>query len=131
MRKFIVYTRQVPGYRKPSDAPTVVEVEGEMITGTEDVSVMWLPEGEFKFRITAPDFLYEPREIKQANGSKGTVMVPSIYYSHACHWTKFGAWAEAKRMVRQGFEFGLRKHGKTYTAEEMAAKVAEITEILL
>jgi hypothetical protein len=130
MRKFITYTRPIPGCHK-SDAPTVVEVEGELVTGLEDVSVMWLPQGEFKFRITAPDFLYEPKEVKQADGSKATVMVPPVYYSHACHWTVYRAHVEAEHMVRQGFEFALRKHGKTYTEEEVAAKIAEITEILL
>lgn len=131
MRKFIVYTRAIPGCCQTGDVPTVVEVEGELITGTEDVSIMWLPEVEFKFRITQPEFLYEPKEIKKPDGSKGTVMIPPVYYSHACHWTVHRAHVEAERMVRQGFEFALRKHGTPYTPEDVAAKVAQIQEILL
>lgn len=131
MRKFIVYTRAIPGCCQTSDVPTVVEVEGELITGTEDVSIMWLPEGEFKFRITQPEFLYEPKEVKKLDGSKGTMMVPPVYYSHACHWTVHGAHAAADRVVRQGFEFAQRKHGTPFTEEEVAAKQKEIQEILL
>ena len=63
MKKFIVYTRAIPGIRKGNDPPSVIEVEGELIKPTEDPSVMWLPPGEFKFRILKPEYLYEPKEI--------------------------------------------------------------------
>ena len=130
MRKFIVHTRAIPGCPN-GDVPAVVEVEVELITGIEDASVMWLPGGEFKFRITQPEFLYEPREVKKADGSKGTVMVPPVYHSHACHWTVHGAQVEAQHMIRRGFEFAQRKYGTPFTEEEVAAKQKEIQEILL
>jgi hypothetical protein len=123
MRKFIVYTR--------GDVPSVVEVEGEFITGMEDPTVMWLPEGEFKFRITQPDFLYEPKEIKKLDGSKGTAMTPPVYYSHSCHWTVHRARVMADEMVRHGFELAQRKHGVSFTEEEVAAKIAQVQEVLL
>lgn len=125
MRKFIVHTRPLPGCCKVGDAPTVIEVEGEMISATEDPSVKWLPEGEFRFRITKPDFLFEP---KQA-GSKE--MVPPVYHSHAIYWNVYQARAVAERLVRQGFEFSKRKSGKEYSKEEVRAKYSEITEIIL
>src|SRR5574337_139712 len=55
MRVYIVHTRPLPGCCKTGDVPTIMEVEGEIVTPAEDPSVMWLPEGECRFRITKPD----------------------------------------------------------------------------
>jgi hypothetical protein len=131
MRKFIVHTRPVPGCRKDSDAPTVVEVEGEMIQGVEDPSVLWLPEGEFRFRIMKPEFLYEPAEIKKEDGTKEKITVPPVYHSHVIYASVDQARAEAERLVRAGFEFAERKRDVPFTDQEVKAKVCEITEILL
>ena len=76
MRKFVVHTRALPGV-KSNGAPIVLEVEGELIQSLEDPSVMWLPEGEFKFRIMTPESLYEPHEVSQEGVTK-KVMVPPV-----------------------------------------------------
>jgi hypothetical protein len=133
MRKFIVYTRSLPAgcCKVSTDAPAVVEVEGEMITQTEDTSVGWLPQGEFKFRITQPEFLYESQEIKKADGSKEKVMLPPVYYSHAVYYNIYQAQVAAEHIVRSNFEFERRKTGKEFTEEEVRAKFVEIQEILL
>ena len=127
IRKFIVHTRALPGHTKAGDAPLIVEVEGEMITGLEDPSVMWLPEGEYKFRIMKPDALYEQKE---APGAKEKTMVPPIYYSHAL-FTIHEARAAADRLVIQSFEFAKRKTKVDYTHEQVAARRAEIQEVML
>ena len=87
MKKFIVYTRAIPGIRKGNDPPSVIEVEGELIKPTEDPSVMWLPPGEFKFRILKPEYLYEPKEIVKDDKTVEKIMIPPIYYSHSVYWT--------------------------------------------
>jgi hypothetical protein len=51
MRKFIIqYSKQ---------GTFIMEVEVEKILGLEDLSVMFLPPGEFKGRILKPESLYE------------------------------------------------------------------------
>lgn len=132
MKKFIVYTRALPGCQKSEDVPSVIEVEGELVTAMEDPSIMWLPKGEFKFRITKPEFLYEMQELKQADGSKKKTAVPTVYYSHACYWTLIQARSVAERMVRESMDFEVRK-GRvvSYTDEELKAKWFEIQEVLL
>lgn len=133
MRKFIVYTRSLPAgcCKVSTDAPTVVEVEGEMVTRSEDPSVGWLPEGEFKFRITKPDFLHEPVEIKLPDGSREKTMVPPVYHSHAVYYNVNQAHVAAEHMVRHSFAFTQRKGGAEFTEEEVRAKFSEIQEVLL
>lgn len=131
MRKFIVHTRPLPGCCKTSDAPTVVEVEGEVVSAIEDPSVMWLPEGEFRFRILKPESLSEFQEVKQSDGSKKKVMVSPIYHSHAVYPDLSHARFVAESLVVQAFEFNKRKYGTEFTEEEIAQKCSEITEIFL
>lgn len=132
MRKFIVYTRALPGCKTDSEAPTVVEVEGELVTAMEDPSIMWLPVGEFKFRITKPEFLNETHEVKQADGSRKKVQVPSVYYSHSCYATSVAARVVAVRMIQESLDFEVRKGRLTsYSNEELKAKYAEIQEVML
>jgi len=133
MRKFIVYTRPLPAgcCQISTDAPAIVEVEGEMITQLEDPSVGWLPEKAFRFRITKPDFLYEPQEIKKADGSREKVMVPPVYHSHAVYYNIYQAQVAAERVVREGFAFAKRKTGAEFTEEDVRAKFSEIQEVLL
>lgn len=131
MKKFVVHTRPISGCSKTSTAPTVVEVEGEMIQGVEDPSVLWLPEGEFRFRITKPDFLYEPQEIKGPDGVKVKITVPPVYHSHSVYWTVDQAHSVAERLARADFEFALRKYDTPFTDEDVKVKFSEITEILL
>ena len=132
MRKFIIYTREIPGHCKASsEVPAIIEVEGEKLTPQEDGSVLWIPEPEFKFRITKPDFLQDVRETVKSDGSKVRVVSSLIYYSHSIYWNKYQARIAAEKFVRDGFEFTKRKTGKDFTEEEVKAKFAEITEIML
>ncbi len=132
MRKFIVYTRAVPGCCKTAEVPTIVEVEGEIVTGIEDPSSLWLPQGEFKFRISKPDFLLEMQEIKQVDGTKKKTLVPSVYYNHSIYKDLAQARAAAEKMVHQGLEFEIRKGRATsFTEDELKNLYSQIQEVLL
>jgi hypothetical protein len=132
MKTFIVHTRALPGCCKTGDAPSVVEIEGEVILAVEDPSIMWLPEGEFKFRVMAPEALYEPQEVKQADGSKKKVMVPTVYHSHAIYQSAAEAQLAAEKMVQMSLDFDVRKGRiSSYTEEELKSKLAEIQTIML
>lgn len=131
MRKFVVHTRALPGCRKDTNAPTVLEVEGELITAIEDPSVLWLPEGEFRFRIFKPESLYEPKEIVKQDKSIEKIMIPPVYHSHAVYWTATQALSRAERMVRESFEHDFRKKKIAFTEEQVREKCKEIQEILL
>ena len=129
MRKFIVHTRPLPGCCKgSSDAPSIVEVEGKMITGP----LTFLPEGEFYFSILEPDFLHEPKEEKQPDGSKKKIMVPVSYHSHAIYHDLEEAQAAAKKMIKSGLDFEVRK-GRlaSYSEEDLNVKYAEIQVVRL
>jgi hypothetical protein len=123
MKKFIVHTRPLAGYCKLGDVPIVIEVEGETITAVEDPSVMWLPVGEFRFRVLKPEILYEPQE----DGTK----TPPVYFSHSVYRTLDQAQSVAERLVRGQFQFALRKYGTAFTEEQVKEKCEEIQEILL
>lgn len=131
MRKFVVHTRALPGCCKTSSNITILEVEGEVITAVEDPSVLWLPEGEFKFRILKPEALYEPKEIVHEDRSREKITVPPVYHSHAVYWTVHQAMAHAMKMIRESFEYEKRKHGAEFTEEQVSEKCKEIQEILL
>lgn len=130
MKAFTTHCRAIPGF-KATDAPSVLEIEGGQVLALEDPSVKWLPAGEFKFRITKPDFLYEAREIKQSDGSKKKEMVPTIYHSHAIYFSAQDALLAAKQMIREQFERTLIKKGVAYTEEQVEEKYKEIQEITL
>lgn len=135
MKAFVVHTRQIPGCAacRPGDTPmSIVEVEGEYVTSMEDPSVMWLPKGEFRFRILKPEFLYEPHEVKKESGVKEKTMVPTIYHSHAVYLTLEEAREAAKKMVVSELEFAVRKKKiDSYTAVEVEGKLSEIQEKML
>jgi hypothetical protein len=133
MRKFIVYTRSLPAgcCKITTDAPAVIEVEGEVVGMQEDTSILWLPPHEFRFAITKPEFLQEPKEIVKPDGSKATIKVPLVYHSHSVYLNIHQAQIAAEHLVRDGFQFTKRKTGKDFTEEEVKAKFAEIQEIML
>jgi hypothetical protein len=126
MRKFIVHPKPLPGY-PTSFAPSVIEVECQLITAMEDPSVMWLPVGEFKARILGPQFLLD-QEAKAGGVIEYTC---PIYCSHALFWTINQARAAAERMIRSEFERAQRKQGISFTEEEVRDKFAQIKEIML
>ena len=117
MRKYIVHTK--------NDTISIVEVEGEIISGTEDPTILWLPNHEFMFRIIKPVFLYEPSK------GKDKTMVPPVYHSHSIYHTAEQARSAAEGIVRSNFEFDLRKHGTQINYAEVFAKCKEIKEVLL
>jgi DNA/RNA endonuclease G (NUC1) len=132
MRKFIVHTRAIPGCCKTGEVPAIVEVEGELVTAVEDSSIMWLPKGEFKFKVTSPQFLLEMQETKLSDGTKKKVAIPSVYYSHAVYETITQAKSVAEGMIRNSLEFEIRKGRLTsFSEEELKAKCAEIQEVML
>lgn len=123
MKKFIVYTRSVPG-KSNTTAPSIVEVNLEIIKAVEDVSVMWMRAGEYKARIIAPNWLYELKD-----GS--TEKIAPIYYSFNFFFSANHARLVAQQMVRSEFGFNFRKYGTEFTEEDIQAKFKEIQEILL
>lgn len=131
MKKFVVHTRPLPGCCQTSDAPSIVEVEGEVITAQEDPAVMWLPNHEYKFRILKPESLYEPKEVKKEDGSKAKEMVAPVYYNHSVYDTLAIARVKAEELIKAQFEFNLRKHGVPINQIELLEKCKEIQEILL
>jgi hypothetical protein len=130
MRKFVVHTRSLPGVCKTNDLPIVLEVEGEIITGMEDPSVLFLPKGEFMFRILKPESLYESKEIIHADKSREKIAIPPIYYSHAIHWTEHGAMAEAIHIVRGELEFQVRKGKRDSFTEQDVQEQANLIQIV-
>jgi hypothetical protein len=116
MKKFIVHVER-------GGKISVMEVEVEVISGTEDPSVSWLPKDEYRARVVAPKSLYE----KQNDGS----LVPPIWYSHAFYQTSRQARQVAEKMVRSELERNLSKHDVAYTPKDLEDKLAEIKEILL
>lgn len=136
MRAFVIHTRQIPGCaacRTGEFTPmTIVEVEGERVLSLEDPSVMWLPEGEFRFRIKQPEFLHEPHEAKKADGSREKIMLPAVYHSHAIYLTIEEAREATKKLVVGEFEFALRKKKvESYTTADVEARLSEIQELKL
>ena len=129
MRKFIVHTRAIPPQK--GEAITILEVEGEVITPSEDPSVMWAPYGEFRFRIRKPEFLYEPREIIKSDKTKEKAMVPPVYYSHSVYEGLVLARVAAFNLIVQSFEFAQRKSGVEYGAEQVLEKARQVPEVLL
>jgi hypothetical protein len=135
MKAFIIHTRQFPGCRacRPDDTPlTIVEVEGEYVTPMEDPSIMQLPKGEFKFRITKPVFLHEAHESKKADGSKEKILVPSVYCSHAIYLSIEEAREATKKLVVGEFEFAVRKKRiESYSEADVEGRLSEIQELKL
>lgn len=68
MKKYIVHSNKLE--------TKVVEIEGEIVSAVEDPSIMWLPAGEYKFKITSPEFLLDKK-----NHGKNEVFVPVIWHS--------------------------------------------------
>jgi hypothetical protein len=109
MKMFIINTKN------SSEAISVLEVEGEMVSSLEDPSVMWpTNEGEFKFRILKPESL-------------GKV----IYCSHSVYSTWVDATAVAKAMIRQAFEFNKRKYKIEFSEEDVLNKCDKIELVML
>lgn len=131
MRKYIIYTRSIPGVKTTGDL-TIVEVEGHIITPLEDPTVMFLPQGEFKFSISCPEFLCEIKEVKLPDGTKKKNVIPSVYYSHSVYHTLEHVRAATETLLQESLEFEVRK-GRlpSFTEEDVKAKCVEVMELML
>lgn len=131
MRKFVIYTRAIPGCCRPTGTISIVEVECEMLTAMQDPSVMWGPPGEYRVRILKPEFLHETQKVLNGNVEE-KITVPSIYYNHALYESVEAAVAPARSEILAEFEFQVRKNKRSsFTTEEVEAKCAEINVVLL
>jgi len=131
MKKYITYTRNIHGHPSLEDPFYILEVEGEIVLPLEDPSVMWLPNGEFFFRILKPNFLYESREIIGADRSRKKILVPPIYHSSSVYSNYDQAFSKAEKMIRDGFELDFRKKGIPINDEDVLSKCKKIQQILL
>jgi hypothetical protein len=116
MKKFVVHT---PRGSKSS----IMEVELELITATEDPSIQWLPEGEYRARVLAPASLSE----KQDDGS----LQAPVWHSYMFYWNVTQAWVYAEKMIRTEMKRDMEKHHIEYTEDDVKARLAEIKEVLL
>lgn len=133
VRKFVVYNRVIPGgcggssCTKPGvkGLPSIVEVECEVFTP------LLSPPGEFAARILKPEWLWEPTRVLQ-EGTLVEVVMPPVYCSHAVYETVEAARDEARRQIRGGLEFEVRK-GKiaSFTEEEFKIKCDQVQEVHL
>lgn len=116
MRKFcIVYEKE---------SASVVEVECEIIKGVEDPSVMWLPPGEFRARVLAPQFLYEKKKDSKE-------LIPPVWYTHAFYDSLELAMAQVETDIRTGFERAIAKHKiEFYSEDDVKQKLSEVKVIM-
>ena len=131
MKKYIVHTRNLPGHARIGNAPLLVEVEGEIVSALEDPSIMWMPNFEFYFRITKPESLCEVREVIKSDKTKEKIIIYPIYHSHAIYHSVEQARLAAETMVRESFDFELRKYNTPIDVVKMLEICKEIQEIRL
>lgn len=117
MRKFI--------YQSIKGKTSVIEVECIILFPVDDISVSWLPSGEFKARIMAPTFLLDKEK-------DGTLTQP-VYCSHAFYDTARLAFEAAAKGLRGSMmrHCGEDSLCKTPSEEEIQAAIDSITTILL
>ncbi len=111
MRKFIIQS----GRGKTS----IMEVECEIISAVEDPTVLWLPTGEYRARITAP------ASFKEKDGKA------PIWYSFNFIEDLASAQKKCEGTVREEFEFNLRKYGTNFTEEEVQKALSEVETVML
>jgi len=108
----------------------IYEVEVEVLSPMDDPSVMWLKAGEYRARVVQPTIFHQKVE-RTRDGKKETTLVPDMWYSFAFHDSYESALADASNLVRQEFEFNLRKYKTSYTEEDVAAAISAIELIAL
>lgn len=90
--------------------PSILEVEIEMLTALEDISVSFLPAGEYKARVLNPKSFYE---------KEGAKLVPPIYHSHAFLDSIEDAKIQAKRGILCFLERNFIKNKIDFSKEEV------------
>lgn len=123
MRKFIVYSKK--------GKTSVMEVECELIHTLEDTSIMYLKSGEYKARILSPTLFHQKVEKITEDGKKITTLVPDVWFSHSFYETIELAKIKAESLVLYEFEFGLQKHGASFSEEDVQAGIQAIEIVML
>jgi hypothetical protein len=106
---------------------SIYELEVEMLPSIGEPG---LKPGEWKARILKPDTFHMKHE-KVVDGKKEVFYEPDVWCWHAFYETKEEACAAASKLIEHEFEFNLRKYGKTYTDEEVAAAFMAIRYVPL
>lgn len=118
MRKFIISTLK--------GDTAIMEVECELISSLEDPSVMWLPPGEFKIKITAPKELLTKKMV-----GKDTILEPTIYYNHSIFSSEEEAIRSAHQLIRKTIELRCIKHKTEFKEEDVLAEFVKIKKVKL
>jgi hypothetical protein len=111
MRKFIIELAH--------GKTNIQEVEIEIVTPLEDPSVMWLPQGEYRAHVV------KPRVFTEKDGKK------SVWCSFVFCDDLETAKVKAEHMIRDSFEFELRKYSTEFTEEQVQTALAEVQVVML
>lgn len=122
MRKFVIHSKK--------DKSVIFEVEVEIISAMEDLSVTWLPAGEYKARIIKPD-LFHSRVEKTIGDKKEFVLEPAVWYQFAFYDSLELAQIKCAELIRKDFEFNQRKHQTSFSEEDVLNAIATIEVISL
>lgn len=87
---------------------------------------MWLPAGEFKVKITAPDCLLEKRVV-----GKDTFLDPVCYYSHSIYDSESSAAESAMKSLIESMKRDANKRGLVCSEQEILDAVSDIKTIKL
>lgn len=110
VRKFVAYSFK--------GKTQVVEAECQLLGIWDDISISWMPAGEYKMRVLAPSLLFE----KRPDGS----FTPPAYISHSLYDTAEEALAAAQQDLETGYRRTCQKckmEVNGQTLEEMLAKI--------
>lgn len=118
MKKFIIHSLK--------GEFSVVEVDCEFVSPMEDPSVLWLKDGEFKVKITAPSFLLE----KKVKG-KETIYAPAYYYFHSVFDSQEQALDVLKIDIRKSMQRDAEKRNLSLNEEDVIKAINEIKIINL
>jgi hypothetical protein len=105
MKKYIFQNRK--------GEASIIEVECQIISATEDPSVMWLHPGEYKVRISKPESFVD------------------VWYSYAFYDSLKEAKVESEKLIRQEFDFSLRKYTQEYTEEQVQNAISKVKILTL
>lgn len=103
MKKFIIQAK---------DKINIAEVECQAITALDDPSINWLPHTDKKYRVLS---------IKEKDGTS------PVWFNHAIYDTLEEARTKCAELIKQNFEFNLKKYNTEYTPEQVELAIAEIT----
>lgn len=108
-----------------------MEVEIRLVTGLEDATATWLPNGEYRAHVLQPQSLMDKKVIMSEDKKAETKLVPPIYHSHAFYETAEEAMALAKSWVQLEFERNFTKRGEAFAPEDVEEKIKAIQIVRL